>query len=244
MNRFKGKVAIVTGGAHGIGAAIVQRFCEEGAHVVIADVNRAGGAALARSTGATFAEVDVANHDAVGRLVELAASQYGHLDVVVSNAAIFHSRLVEKMAPERWNEVLAVNLSATYHLAHFAAPYLRAQPGASIVIISSVQGFVGFKRYSAYAAAKGGLIGLMRQLACELAPGVRVNAISPGTIQSHPETPLKPATEKKWARQHLLRRVGQPVEVANAVVFLASEEASFITGHNLVVDGGLTATGE
>jgi NAD(P)-dependent dehydrogenase (short-subunit alcohol dehydrogenase family) len=244
LYRFNGKVAVVTGGAHGIGDAIVQRLSAEGAQVVIADVNRAAGEALASSTGALFAEADVASHDAVSRLVEWTTQQYGRLDIVVSNAAVFHSGLVEKMSPAKWNEVLAVNRSATYHLAHFAAPYLRAQPGASIVIMSSVQGFVGFKKYSAYAASKGGLIGLMRQLATELAPEVRVNSISPGTIQSHPETPLKPATERKWARRHLLRRIGQPIEVANDVVFLASSEASFITGHNLVVDGGLTAVGE
>jgi NAD(P)-dependent dehydrogenase (short-subunit alcohol dehydrogenase family) len=244
LNRLKGKVAIVTGGAHGIGAAITRRFSEEGARVVVVDVKRAEGEALAKSLRATFAEVDVADHAAVGRIVEWVVNQHGQLDIVVSNAAVFHAGRVEDMPRDKWQQVLDVNLSPAYHLAHFAAPHLRKQPGAAMVLISSVQALVGFKTYAAYAASKGGLIALTHQLAAELAPDVRVNAISPGTIQSYPESPLKPSTEKRWAAKHLLRRVGQPLEVANAALFLASDEASFITGHNLVVDGGLTVKGE
>ena len=244
MDRLINKVAIVTGGAHGIGAATVRRFREEGAQVIIADLNRAAGEALATATGAAFAPVDISDHVAVGGLVEFAVRQYGGLDTIVSNAAVFDAAPVEEMPPDTWNKVLAVNLTATYHLAHFAAPHLRARPGASLVLISSVQGMVGWKTYSAYAASKGGLIGLMRQLATELAPLVRVNAISPGTIETNPESPLDAQTEKEWSAKHLLQRVGLPHEVANAALFLASDEASFITGHNLVVDGGMTAKGE
>ena len=244
MNRLKDKVAIVTGGAHGIGAAITRRFCEEGAHVVIADVNRTDGETLARSAGALFVTVDVSDHDAVGALVGRVVRRHGRLDTVVSNAAIFHAGRAEDISPAAWHAVMDVNLAPTYHLAHFAAPHLRQQPGASLLITASVQGMVGFKAYAAYAAAKGGLLALMRQLAVDLAPQVRVNAISPGTINSHPEQPLDPDIERTWAARHLLARIGLPVEVANAVVFLASDEASFITGHNLVVDGGLTARGE
>lgn len=243
MNRLINKVAIVTGGAHGIGAATVRRFCEEGARVIIADVNRAAGEALAAATGAAFVPVDVSDHASVGDLVEFAVRHYGGLDTIVSNAAVFNAAPIEGMTPDIWNHVIAVNLTATYHLAHFAAPHLRMRAGASMVLISSVQGMLGFKTFAAYAASKGGLIGLMRQLATELAPAVRVNSISPGTIQSNPQTPLDTATEKEWAMKHLVQRIGLPHEVANAALFLASDEASFITGHNLVVDGGYTAKG-
>ena len=243
MNRLKGKVAIVTGGAQGIGAVIVQRFREEGAYVVLVDRQRDGGEVTARSTGATFIELDVSDHAAMGRLVGWVVDRFGGVDTVVSNAAIFHHGPVEALTAEAWQEVMAVNLMPAYSLAHFAAPHLRTRPGASIVIISSVQAMVGFHGYPAYAAAKGGLLSLMRQLAVDLAPQVRVNAISPGTIRSHPEA-LEPAHEQEWAARHLLQRLGEPVEVANAAVFLASDEASFITGHNLVVDGGLTALGK
>jgi NAD(P)-dependent dehydrogenase (short-subunit alcohol dehydrogenase family) len=244
LERLKDKVAIVTGGAQGIGAALARRFQEEGARVVIADLNRPGGEALAQSIGATFVEADVADHDAVGRMVSDVARQYGRLDTIVSNAAIFNAGTAEEMLPVDWRRVMDVNLAPAYHLAHFAAPHLRKQAGASIVILASVQGMVGFRAFAAYAAAKGGLIALTRQLAVDLAPQVRVNAISPGTILSRPESRADPAIEQVWAARHLLGRAGMPVEVANAALFLASDEASFITGHNLVVDGGLTARGE
>ncbi len=243
MNRLKGKVAIVTGGAQGIGAAVVRRFREEGAYVVLADRVHDAGAALAQTTGSTFTEVDVSDHDAVGRLVGWVTDRFGGVDVVVSNAAIFNHGTVEATTPEVWREVMAVNLAPTYSLAHFAAPHLRQRPGSSIVIISSVQALLGFHDYPAYAAAKGGLLALTRQLAVDLAPQVRVNAVSPGSIRSHPERGPS-ANEGEWAARHLLGRFGEPIEVANAVVFLASDEASFITGHNLVVDGGLTALGK
>lgn len=244
MDRLKNKVAIVTGGAHGIGAATVRRFREEGAQVIIADLNRSAGEVLSAVTGATYLPVDVSDHAAVGRLVDDTVRQYGGLDIIVSSAAVFHAGPIDEMTPATWNEVMAVNLGAAYHLAHFATPHLRQRPGASIVLISSVQGMIGFKTFAAYAASKGGLIGLMHQLASELAPGVRVNTICPGTIQTYPETPLDPDTERLWADRHLLRRVGLPIEVANAALFLASDEASFITGHNLVVDGGMTVMGD
>ena len=234
----------MTGGAHGIGAAIAQRFIAENARVVIADVNETAGNALALSIGAEFMTVNVADHDAVGRLVAWVCNRYGRLDTVVSNAASSLTARVEDMSPAIWNEVIAVNLNAAYHLAHFAAPHLRRQRGASILLISSVHAQLGFNTYSAYAATKGGLLGLMHQLAAELAPEVRVNAISPGTIDSYPESPLDAEAVRKREVKILLRRVGQPVEIANAALFLASDEASFITSTNLVVDGGMTAKGD
>ena len=243
MNRLSGKVAIVTGGANGIGAAIVGRFCEEGAQVVIADVDVANGQATAQRSGALFVPANVSDHAAIGRLVEETVTRFGRLTTLVSNAAIFHDSPVERTTRENWQRVLDANLTPTYSLAHFAAPHLRQQPGAAIVIIASAQGMRGFKNFAAYAASKGGQLSLMRALAAELAPQVRVNAISPGTIRSHPAA-LTLETERAAAAWHMLARIGECVEVANAAVFLASDEASFITGANLPVDGGLTAKGD
>jgi NAD(P)-dependent dehydrogenase (short-subunit alcohol dehydrogenase family) len=244
LDRLKDKVAIVTGGAHGIGAAIAQRFIAENARVVIVDVNETAGNALAVSIGADFMTVNVAEHDSVGRLIAWVASRYGRIDTVVSDAAISPIAPIEELSPANWDETIAVNLNAAYHLAHFAAPHLRRQRSASIILISSVQAQLGFKTFAAYAASKGGLLGLMHELAAELAPEVRVNAISPGTIDSYPESPHDAEIWRALAMKNLMRRVGQPVEIANAALFLASDEASFITGHNLVVDGGMTAKGD
>lgn len=242
MNRLNDKVAIVTGGAHGIGAAIVQRFCEEGARVVLVDVNREGGEAVAARYGATFSPTDVANHAAVGELIAKTVADFGRLDCVVSNACLHQYAHIEQTSLEMWERVLAVNLSASYHLAHFAAPHLRQQPGASIILVSSVQAIRGITSSAAYAASKGGQLGLMHQLAVDLAPQIRVNAILPGTIRSYPET-ITPEAEKQIGSWHLVGRIGECVEIANGCVFLASDEASFITGHQLVIDGGVSVKG-
>lgn len=243
MSRLAGKVVIVTGGAHGIGAAIVRRFVAEDAQVVIADINWQAGVAQATATGAQFHHVDLSDHEAVGALVESVVADHGGLDVVVSNACIHRAATAEETTPAIWNDVLNVNLTSAYSLVHFATPHLRRRPMASIVIMSSVQALVGFRGFAAYAASKGGLLALMRQLAVDLSPHIRVNAISPGTIRSYPEM-LDAASERQWAALHLLNRIGECDEVAGAALFLASDDASFITGHNLVVDGGLTAQGE
>lgn len=242
MNRLANKVTIVTGGAHGIGAAVVQRFSEEGARVVLVDLNREGGEAVAARYGATFSPTDVADHAAVGELIAATVADFGRLDCVVSNACLHQYASVEQTPPEMWERVIAVNLSASYHLAHFAAPHLRQQPGASIILISSVQAIRGITGSAAYAASKGGQLGLMHQLAVDLAPQIRVNAILPGTIRSYPET-ITPEAEKQIGSWHLVGRIGECVEIANGCVFLASDEASFITGHQLVIDGGVSVKG-
>lgn len=242
MKRLAGKVIIVTGGAHGIGAAVAQRCSEEGARVVIADVDRGRGEPHAAAIGAAFSATDVSDHAAVGALVERTVRDFGRLDCVVSNACLHQYAHVERTPPEMWERVLAVNLAATYHLAHHAAPHLRKQPGASIVIVSSVQAIRGYLNSAAYAASKGGQLSLMHQLAAELAPEIRVNAILPGTIRSYPEH-ITPEQEQYWASIHALKRIGECVEVAHGVLFLASDEASFITGHALAIDGGASTFG-
>jgi NAD(P)-dependent dehydrogenase (short-subunit alcohol dehydrogenase family) len=243
MNRLQDKVTIVTGGAHGIGAAIVQRFAEEGAKVISVDVNRDLGEANAKVAGADFIQVDVSNHQAVGEFIEQTAQRYGRLDCIVSNACLhrgYHN--VEEQTFDEWEKVIAVNLTATYHLAHFGAKHLRKQAGASIVIVSSVNAIRGFHNASAYATSKGGQMALMRQMATDLAPAIRVNAILPGTIRTYPER-MTQEVETVIGKQHLLGRIGEPAEIANGAVFLSSDEASFVTGHGLVMDGGFTSQG-
>lgn len=244
MGRLNDKVALITGGAHGIGAALVQRFREEGATVISLDIDRERGAAIAAQHGAHFAATDVADHGAVGALITTVVAQHGRLDCIVSNAVLHagYHHVVEQ-PPEEWERVLAINLSATYHLAHFGVPHLQKQPGSSIIIISSVHGARGFPGAAAYATAKGGQLALMRQMAVELAPAVRVNAILPGPIYTYPE--LTSAEQaQNLARSNPMQRMGQPVEVAHGAVFLASDEAAFITGHGLAIDGGMLAAGE
>jgi len=243
MKRLQDKVTIVTGGAHGIGAAIVQRFAEEGAQVISVDVNRELGEQKAKAAGAAFMQVDVSNHEAVGELIEQTVQRLDRLDCIVSNACLhrgYHN--VEEQTFDEWEKVIAVNLTATYHLAHFGAQHLRKQAGASIVIISSVNAIRGFHNASAYATSKGGQMALMRQMATDLAPAIRVNAILPGTIRTYPEH-MPPEVEAVIGKQHLLGRIGEPAEIANGAVFLASDEASFVTGHGLVMDGGFTSQG-
>ena len=241
--RLADRVAIVTGAAHGIGQAIATRFATEGAVVVIADIDRERSAAHAARIGGHFVATDVSDEAAVRALMEETEQRFERLDILVSNACIYRGGTAESTTLDAWNALLAVNLTASYLLARHAAPLLRRQTGASIVVLASVQALVGFGGDSAYATAKGGLLAFMRQLAVDLAPAVRVNAISPGTIRSYPER-ADPDGEARLARLHLLGRIGECDEVAAAAAFLASADASFITGHNLVVDGGLTARGE
>lgn len=242
MKRLDHKVVIVTGGAHGIGAAIVQRFCEEGAQVILVDTNLQTGPQTAALHGATFSHTDVSDHASVGRLIDKTMLDYGRLDCVISNACLHQYGNIEETPPEMWQRVLEVNLSASYHLAHHATPHLRRQPGASILLISSVQATRGFKNSAAYATSKAGQLGLMHQLAKDLAPHIRVNAILPGTIRSYPES-ITPEYEKQIGSWHLVGRIGECVEIANGCVFLTSDEASFITGHGLVIDGGVSING-
>lgn len=242
MKRLEHKVVIVTGGAHGIGAAIVQRFCEEGAKVMLVDTNLPAGSETAALHGATFSHTDVSDHASVGELIAQTILTYGRLDSVVSNACVHQYGHIEETPPDMWQRVLDVNLSASYHLARHAAPHLRRQHGASILLISSVQATRGFKNSAAYATSKAGQLGLMHQLAVDLAPHIRVNAILPGTIRSYPES-ITPDYENQIGSWHLVGRIGECKEVANGCVFLTSDEASFITGHGLVIDGGVSVKG-
>lgn len=239
MTRFSGKVVIVTGGASGIGAATAARFASEGALVTIADMNEP----TSMLEGALFVPTDVTDEAQVAAMVEQTVASRGKLDCIVNNAGIGAAMPTWNLPLETWEKVFAVNSTGVFLGCKAAIPHLEATKG-NIVNVASISGIGGDYLMSAYNASKGAVVNFTRSLAMECAEvGIRVNAVCPGVI----ETPLaKGALEREDDREHWMERVplhrpGQPGDIAAAIAFLASDDASYITGHNLVVDGGITA---
>lgn len=239
MTRFSGKVVIVTGGASGIGAATAARFASEGALVTVADMNEPASL----PTGAIFVRTDVTDEAQVVAMVEATVAQRGKLDCIVNNAGIGAAMPTAMLPLESWEKVFAVNSTGVFLGCKAAIPHLEATRG-TIVNVASISGIGGDYLMSAYNASKGAVVNFTRSLAMECSEiGIRVNAVCPGVI----DTPLSgPAIERGEDRDHWMERVplhrpGQPEEIAAAIAFLASDDAAYITGHNLVVDGGITA---
>ena len=256
MAEFQGKVAIVTGGARGIGRAISLAFAREGANVACADIDDEAGREieeLAQSYPGTviYRKADVSQSAACRELIAWTVSEWGGLDVLCNNVGIqpMSSYLPAHELPEEaWDRIIAVNLTSGFLMSKYSIPELQKRGGGAIINIASVQGLQSAKGVSAYAASKGGMINLTRQLALDYAAdNIRVLAVNPGTI----ETPLAlaamnndlQALRDASARVHPLGRSGKPEEVAEVVLFLASDRASFMTGDNVCVDGGLMAKG-
>jgi NAD(P)-dependent dehydrogenase (short-subunit alcohol dehydrogenase family) len=251
MGRVAGKTAIVTGGAAGIGRACALALAGEGARVAVADVDEAGGAdtaAAIRTDGgeAFFRRADVAVTADMRELVRQAADRWGRLDVLVNNAGVAISGSVTEITDEDWERVLSVNLSGVWRGMRFAIPEMLKTGGGSVINTSSVQSVVGFRGWAGYAASKGAINSLTRQAAVDYADrGIRVNAVLPGTILTPMNERILAASpdpsriEQGWLSLHPVGRLGQPEEVAALVVFLASDESSFITGELIRVDGGL-----
>jgi len=242
--RFAGRVVIVTGGASGIGAATARAFSAEGARIVVADVDRERGREVAGATAGVFEAVDVADAAAV-RAVERTVAAHRRIDVLVSNAFATSLGPIERFALDAWTRTLAVTLTAAFTGLQAVAPIMRAQGGGAVVNVASISGLGGDRGLVAYNAAKAGMINLTRTAALELAPaGIRVNAVCPGLIA----TPAlaralggAPEREERARAAVPVGRFGRREEVARAILFLASDDASYITGTTLVVDGGLTA---
>lgn len=250
---LEGKVAVVTGAAHGIGRACAERLAGEGAEVMLADIDVDEGQAAAEAIGASaiFARTDMRDLSSVSATVEQAVAQFGGVDILVNNAAVAVNGVVDEIDEDRWSTVIDMNLTGVWRGMKACAPHMRARGGGSVINMSSVQGMRGFRGWPAYAAAKGGVNALTIQSAVDLAPaGIRVNAVAPGTIL----TPMNErifadlpdggaALKEEWNNAHPMGRFGYPGEVADAVIFLASERSSFITGEIIRVDGGLAIRG-
>ena len=259
MSEFENKAVIVTGGAKGIGRGICWAFAQEGANVMCADVDQAAGEKLVSDAAdlpgqIRFHQADVATSDGCRELVDATVSAWGGLDVVCNNVGIqpVNSYLrAHELPEEMWDRILAVNLKSAYLMTKFCVPEMQKRGGGVIINTASVQGLQSANLVPAYAASKGGILSLTQQLALDYAQdNIRVLAVNPGTI----DTPLvdeaieaggldPEEARAGWAAAHPIGRIGAPADIANVVVFLASQKASFMTGESVCVDGGMMAKG-
>jgi NAD(P)-dependent dehydrogenase (short-subunit alcohol dehydrogenase family) len=247
--RFEGRVALVTGGNRGIGLAVGQALAAEGASVLLMARNQEVGVQRAASVeGASFVSGDVRNAEDCARAVEEAVHRHGRLDVLVNSAGvIYRNRTLQEHTEEEWDLTFDTNVKGTFLMCRAALPHLRAACGA-IVNVASYVGLVGFPGSGAYAASKAAIINLTRTVALDhAAEGLRANCVCPGSVDTDmihdawEQTGDAEAAARAWASKHPMGRIATAEEVARAILFLASDEASFITGVALPVDGGITA---
>lgn len=255
MPRLEGKIAIVTGGAAGIGRACAIAYAAEGAKVVIADIDEAAALVAVRliadaGGSARFQPTDVAKSSDCSKLVAETVAQFGRVDLMHANAGVELCKAVWDTTDEDWQRIIAINLSGAFYCCREAMRDMRQRAAAGVILLTaSPHAFVTSRDIAAYAATKGGMVGLMRAMALEGAPlGIRVNALLPGAIETpmlHREAAHSPdpaAQLVRFAEGHPIARLGQPEDIARVAAFIASDEAAFVTGSCVSVDGGLMAT--
>lgn len=245
MKKLENKVALVTGGASGIGKAIVELFVREGAKVVIADLNEKAGNELVALLGANtcFVKADASSPVDNEALVEKTLVHFGKLDIAVNNAGVGGaSAPIGEYAIEEWNKVIAINLNGVFYGMRYQVPAMLTNGSGSIINIASILGQVGFANASAYTAAKHGVVGLTKTSAWEYGTkGIRINAVGPGFIETPLLDHMDTATVQFLESQHAMQRLGKPEEVAELVLWLAGEKASFATGGYYPIEGGYLA---
>lgn len=245
--RLQGKVAVITGGTFGIGESSALLFAKEGAKVAIAARNQEKGEKVVNKIKdlggeAIFVKTDVSKEEDVKNLVKETVDAFGRLDIVFANAGVGSMGALDEMSLDDWNRTLGVDLTGVFLCNKYAIPEMEKNGGGSIINCASILGHVGQHSVSAYAAAKGGVVNMTRTAAVTYAKrGIRVNAVCPGYIETNILDDLSDEMKQQLVSLHPIGRLGKPEEVANAVLFLASDESSFVTGANLLVDGGYTA---
>src|SRR6516165_2258366 len=255
MARLNGKTAVVTGGADGIGRATAELFAREGAAVVIADVNAEKGAAVARGITAgggraVFVETDVADEASIKRMVAQAVKDFGKIDILVNNAAIFVLKGIDATV-EEWRQILDVNVIGVSLVSKHVVPEIRKAGGGAIVNLGSISSFIAQPQSVTYNATKAAIATMTRCMALDLSPdNIRVNAVCPGTVWTQIVERLsgEQGMDRKaadadpaWGGACMLKRIADPSEIAKAILFLASDDASYMTAAHLMVDGGYTA---
>ena len=242
MSRLTTKVAIVTGAASGIGLGVAQLFIKEGSKVVFSDINKSGKAAAdAAGKKALFIECDISSAKSVKNLVAKTLEAFGTIDILINNAGILYQKPISETSDEEWDAVINTNLKGPFLLTREVLPIFEKQGKGKIVNMASIAGIIGYENLSAYCASKGGIIAMTRSLALEFAPkNINVNCVCPGAIKTgmtkaieENETILKPTLMYIPAG-----RMGDPIDIANAALYLASDESDYVTGASIVVDGG------
>ena len=250
MGRLENRVALVTGAASGIGAACALRFAKEGARIAGLDVADPPASHWAEVSKAApevaFSRVDVRDEASVERAIGAAAERFGRIDAGVNAAGVASGGSVDVVDVAEWDRVIDINLKGTFLVSKHAFRRMKQQRSGSIVNLASIEGLEGFEFQAAYNASKGGVVLLTRNMAIDGGPfGIRVNCLCPGLIETPMTSMLKTkeleAVGRKFVEMHILGRAGKPEEVAACALFLCSDDASFVTGHALVVDGGFTA---